>query len=750
MGFYPITYYFIGSYLREYGLKFKTKTLALLLAMATVVFGSFNYYRSYNGGFITGLYQYWYGFQPCFMTILFFALLQRIKANNLPISVRKFLAKISNMTLMIYLVSFIFDKIYYPKLVESVPLMPDRVKYFFVLVIPVFVSSVCLSALLTSIQNIIINLIKKIIILLKKYERIDILRSQTFWYTILMGAAIIFALHKAPLGFGGNDEPFYLTIAHRLSLGDGLFRDEWHLSQMSGFLTMPYVALYRLIHNSTDGIILTTRYTYVIVHAIVSIFAYNRLRKYGFMAIAASILYFIFTPYNIMALCYNTMSLDLLVLSGLLLATFKATRTVPFVLSGLAYAGAVLCCPYLVSGYVLYAICFALAFVLRRLNHCPKFLKLFIFNGRVFMKFTFGVMGLTVAFFGFLMTRISLTEIFDNLPYMLEDPEHPRIPFLDKMRYYFKFTYECHPQFYISFKTYAVVLVAMILDRNRRNHRSFYLLCTLAITFFSYMLFVPKMTTVYYNAIVFPMFFVGVTSYILCKKKPRALFATLFIIGIVYSICVCNTSNQYFYVISMASAICNIASMIFLGVLIKEIRQKPDKVAYGKILANVSLVASCFIILLLSYFEIDTKANHCFWEPQPVSILSKEIEHGPAKGIYTTDANALNYETLYKDLKDAYRGKSSDNILIMSERTWCYIALNNFDYGTYSAWLSGEKDLTLNRLQKFYSLNPKKIPKYVFIPKDTKWDINRILNEALHDGYTYKETEVSYQLERTN
>ena len=47
IGFYPVTYYFTGCYLREYGLRFKTRTVAILLVLTTLAFSIFNFWRSW-------------------------------------------------------------------------------------------------------------------------------------------------------------------------------------------------------------------------------------------------------------------------------------------------------------------------------------------------------------------------------------------------------------------------------------------------------------------------------------------------------------------------------------------------------------------------------------------------------------------------------------------------------------------------------------------------------------------------------
>ena len=42
-------------------------------------------------------------------------------------------------------------------------------------------------------------------------------------------------------------------------------------------------------------------------------------------------------------------------------------------------------------------------------------------------------------------------------------------------------------------------------------------------------MFMPTMTSVYYNAIMFPMIFMGITAYVLSENKQRELLASLFV-----------------------------------------------------------------------------------------------------------------------------------------------------------------------------------------------------------------------------
>ena len=81
-GFYPVAYYFVGCYIREYGLKMKTRTMLVLFVFSLFIFSTFNYFRSYGTTFKSGIYIYWYGFEPFVLSVLLFLLIKRIKTET--------------------------------------------------------------------------------------------------------------------------------------------------------------------------------------------------------------------------------------------------------------------------------------------------------------------------------------------------------------------------------------------------------------------------------------------------------------------------------------------------------------------------------------------------------------------------------------------------------------------------------------------------------------------------------------------
>ncbi len=747
MGIYPITYYYIGAYLRRYGIRLKTIPTLILFFISLFLLGVFSFFRSYGTTFKSSIYIYWYGFSPCVLATLLFVLLSRIKSDKWSPAVKTVLWKVSDLALGIYLMSFVFDSLIYEVLKKSVPVMVNRLPFYFICVPLCFLLSMVASFILNKLEQLIVFLYEKI----KAYVITQkTLSAKLFWqdilFAVLIIAGIIFYIWKAQFGFGGYDDAFYLTVPHRLLKGDALFVDEWHLSQMSGVLQLPFVWLYTTIAGSTAGIIYAMRIFYVVIHCAACVLIYTRLRKYGVLAAIGTALYFIFTPYDIMALSYNTMGLGLVTLTGVLIATANYKKKLQIIFSGVCFAGAVLCCPYLAAAYILYAVCMAVHIIMK--NSKAKFvLKSEMFSLRTFLFFTLGVGIPAVLFLAiFILPKAGFSGVFENLPYMLKDPEHSNVSFISKFPKYFESIFNCHQFFKFAVFAYAIMMIVLIFDRKRKLHRSLYLLVTIGIVIYTYVLFLENLHSTTYNSIMFPMIFIGITSYILCDKKPREMFASLFILGIIYSICVHVQSNQYFYIIAVALASSNVASYIFLSQLLREMKENPDNITYAVWLKRLSFVLVAFMIFLQGAFQLGAKSRHVFWEGEPDTLTAK-IEQGPASGIYTNDGNADKYNRLYKDITEAYGNKEKANLLVLSQNTWLYLAAD-MDYGTFSAWLSGENSNALKRLEDYYTINPDKKPKYIFVPIDSKWDMNQIEQLASSQGYVMKQAENSYQFEK--
>lgn len=739
---YPVTYYFTGMYLREYGLKIKTRSLVALLSVTVVLCVAFHWFRCEGSTFNSQDYGDWNGIMTYTLTVMVFELLRRINADNFNVKVRTVLWKLSDLALGAYLMSYVSDMLIYKVLNSNVHSVTEKLPYYFVVVPLSFIMALLFSFILNLIEKLIMKIyyaVKNFVV--KQREKDRGLHWQDLLFILLFLGVLLFSGWKLNYGFGGNDEAFYQTISYRFCLGDAMFADEWNLSQLSGFLLLPFTWLYTTITGSTEGILLAARITYLLVHAAAAVVIYLCIRKKGYFAMFGTILYFIYTPFDIMALSYDSMGVELVVLTGVLLGTADYDKKLRIIFSGVCFAGAVLCNPFLAAAYPLYAVCMVIHILIRK-KEMRFALKSRIFAPRTFLWFTIGAAGLGIVFLIFTLSRVSIADILKNLPYMLNDPEHMPTPFIQKIGNYFVSIFNCRPLFKYAVYAYGVTLIALIFDKNRKLHRGLYLIISAVLSCWTLIVFLPDLWVDSYNYIMFAPIFVSITSYILCDKKPRELFVGLFCFGVFYSFCCHYASNQTFHVISMAMTAANLAGFVFLGQLIKEMRETKDNLTYAAWTKAFAFILIGLMVFHQGVFEISAKANHVFWDASPKD-LNTEMSAGPAKGIITTQSNADTYMAYYKELK-RYLTKEEGNVLFITPRTWMYLAADGYPYGTYSAWLSGHYDSTVLRLKEYYSLNPEKIPKYVYVPKDTKCNFDAIVNEAKANGYTVKESNLSY------
>ena len=153
LGIYPLTYYFIGAYIGEYGVHIKPGLNALLIVIPLLFNTLYNYWRSYGTAFIWGAWTNWGSILNVALAVQVFTLVMGRKYEKTPPLVKKALQGVSGLCLGIYLVSYIFDNKYYGILNARVPVMQDRLPYYFVIVPAVFLSSMALSLALELIYR---------------------------------------------------------------------------------------------------------------------------------------------------------------------------------------------------------------------------------------------------------------------------------------------------------------------------------------------------------------------------------------------------------------------------------------------------------------------------------------------------------------------------------------------------------------------------------------------------------------------
>ena len=166
-------------------------------------------------------------------------------------------------------------------------------------------------------------------------------------FFMLLGLTAVFFCWRCRYGFAEADEAFYPTIAYRLTQGDRLLVDEWHMSQLSSVLLYLPVLLFTRLTGGTAGIYLALRYLYVAVQCLVAATVYLRLRRYHSLGAAAGALALaVYAPYGINALSYNSLGILLMAMTGALLVPAEEESRAAYILAGLSFAGSVLSVSY--------------------------------------------------------------------------------------------------------------------------------------------------------------------------------------------------------------------------------------------------------------------------------------------------------------------------------------------------------------------------------------------------------------------
>ena len=162
IGLYPVTYYFIGCWLREYGLGISCKKNTVLLIVSVLFWGLFNIYRSYPTYFSVGGWVEWSGLPQVMNSTLVFGLLLNIKESSVPQKLHKPLKTLSDLTFGAYLMSWVFDDFFYKYIGTMVPDITSWLKWMPVMLAFTFFCSIASSYILNIVYNICYGIAEKI------------------------------------------------------------------------------------------------------------------------------------------------------------------------------------------------------------------------------------------------------------------------------------------------------------------------------------------------------------------------------------------------------------------------------------------------------------------------------------------------------------------------------------------------------------------------------------------------------------
>lgn len=159
---WPLLYYFIGGYIREYCPKINWKKNLILIVSSFLITISVNTYINYGNVYANSVANEWWGWMTFINSVLVFVFVKNLKTESLPVLLKKIITKISQLSLGIYLCSWMADQYVYPIFNQYVPEMDDKLNYYLLIVFIVFTIAFILAFIIDKIYNLIEFIFRKI------------------------------------------------------------------------------------------------------------------------------------------------------------------------------------------------------------------------------------------------------------------------------------------------------------------------------------------------------------------------------------------------------------------------------------------------------------------------------------------------------------------------------------------------------------------------------------------------------------
>lgn len=528
--------------------------------------------------------------------------------------------------------------------------------------------------------------------------------------TIIIGFS--FLLWRVQFGYCFNDEPFIFTLAQRLSFGDKLFFDEWHLAQPFGLAVLPIYKVYYLLNGSADGLLLSSRYCFCIFWFLTGICVYITFKEFTKYSILCFIYFILFAPLDNMICSYTSFGIiGILLLGCLFIKSYNIVKnsTLIFIgfISSLLTCVVVLSSPYFALVYIFLILLILFLFIRKPQSKMVNVLNILLSN----FIFTM-LIGLTCILF-FSIQNHSISELLSQLVYVFNDPEHSE-SFFHKI---------ASTSAYFSkpiLISYAVGLIFLLLysfsNKIKKYRLAIAVYCILIFTFSRISISSKVLVEHFFNYEMFDLALLGFAAFALLRKKPWKLFICFSCVDILYTICTFLSSNTKLMSISAALVPSGVVGIIYIIMLAKEIES--DLPCEKKSAAIVTVV---FILFFQFSLQICVRKSRQYYDSS-MPYLVQKIECGAARGLVTTPEECEKYELEYAALQQLLNkaGNTKDKRFVNLTNNPIIYLDTNLKYGTFSAWTIGYGENLFDRFKQYYDTHPDNIPQLVFFSNDTE------------------------------
>ena len=533
--------------------------------------------------------------------------------------------------------------------------------------------------------------------------------------------AALFMLNRAKYGYIYNDEPFILTLSHRLIKGDVFLYDEWQPTQLTGFLNYPWMILFTATHNNTEGMILFFRYIYVILNFASLLFVYLRLSNYSKKPLitgAACLYLLLFSSMDILTVSYNFYSLIGLLLFITLCITGKSN--IEYLFAGIFFSVATLASPYLAIVFVLYYLFFSLNHFVLKKDISKNLID-------ITKMVLFGVILLVAVFICFLYgTGGNISKMLNTVSYIFTDVEYPS-------QSIFQLIYGYLYTWVNKFRTFGFMFVVFVmLSLIDKKHKTLWLEAHII----AFVILTPRMIHIFlyqFNYLIMQIGLLGLHALIIDEQRNNS-YSLIAIAGVIFSFILYATSDLKQYAIANGMVLAGFASFF----LIDDYLQKYEN---NTILIKTLCILLVFAQIGTEVYERMTK----YYLDNNINDNLYLIEESVAKGLYVDQEQYDTYMSVYNDIN--INIPHAAKLLVLSQKPWIYLA-NDSDYCTYSAWMTSSKEFRINRLKEYYTLHQDKYPNYIYVLdedfklEELQYAFPNFLLISANNGYILKNKDI--------
>ncbi|MBQ6119250.1 MAG: hypothetical protein IJK98_08465 [Clostridia bacterium] len=435
----------------------------------------------------------------------------------------------------------------------------------------------------------------------------------------------------------------------------------------------------------------------------------------------------VFHPIDFQSLTYYNVSILCAFSIGWLLFGGRTPNAAALITVGVALACCVLAEPPTILLYLLYTLFVPISLLTGRKKDREKPVSPQLLSVRSWGWITVGVAAVACVFFAAVLSSADLKTVLKSAPGILRFLKfHPQTNQWQKFSdYFFKTGYACNIAAALLLALTGALKAAGKLPQAKGPLFAVACLVFIWMTAELYFRWGRIQSALYlpvYQPI--PLVFLGLTSFLLAKKKQKRIFA-FFCFGLAFAFCMDLLSRVTILTGAIVSA--PAAVLLFRETLLEtfaRLREKkqPEKGTQKKNRRGKSLLKGivCVPTVLALLVLVVSESAYCFHArfcPSP-EIMTKEpmterAERGPMKGLITIPTIKDEYDAVLRDM-DRLKEAPPSSLFTADFMLWCNLYMD-LPYATFGHD-SFDTPESHDCLLYYWSLHPDAKPECVYIP----------------------------------